>query len=136
LGLLQHDCFTWQLLGTRFVEVPEVDAGSRLVNQTVHAWLSRVSPEQRQRFVETLFDLLEASGATTVKELLHDIPGRLPAVLKALQKVDFETAKMIITLWGQFVHLGASNVIELIRQRITPDNTEHLQGDTNHGTES
>ncbi len=136
VSLLQHDSFTWQVLGTDFIAVTELDVSSQLVDQTVHAWLSQVSKEQRKVFIDTIFDILEASGATTVKELLHDIPGRLPAVLKALQKVDFETAKMIITLWGQFVHLGASNVIELIRQRITPDNTEHLQGDTNHGTES
>ena len=136
VSLLQHDSFTWQVLGTDFIAVTELDVSSQLVDQTVHAWLSQVSKEQRKVFIDTIFDILEASGATTVKELLHDIPGRLPAVLKALQKVDFETAKMIITLWGQFVHLGASNVIELIRQRITPDNTEHLQGDTNHGPES
>ena len=49
------------------------------------------------------------------------MPGRLPAVLKALQKVDFETARMVITLLGQFVHIGATNVLELLRQRITPD---------------
>ena len=75
-------------------------------------------------FVSTIFDILEATGANTVKELLRDVPGRVPAVLKALQKVDFETAKMIVTLWGQFVQIGASNIIELVRQRITPDNNE------------
>ena len=54
--------------------------------------------------------------------------------VQALQKVDFETAKMIVTLWGQFVQIGATNIVELVRQRINPDNNE--QGDTNHGTES
>ena len=136
VSLLQHDSFTWQVLGTHFIAVTELDVSSQLVDQTVHAWLSRVSPEQRKVFVDTIFNILEASGATTVKELLQDIPSRLPAVLKALQKVDFDTARMVITLWGQFVHLGATNVIELLRQRITPDNFEHVQGDTNHGTES
>lgn len=134
VSLLQHDSFTWQVLGTDFIAVTELDVSSQLVDQTVHAWLSQVSKEQRQVFVSTIFDILEASGATTVKELLRDIPGRLPAVLKALQKVDFETAKMIITLWGQFVHLGASNILGLLRQRLTPDTT--IQGDTPNGTES
>ena len=136
VGLYQHDSFTWQVLGTDFIAVTELDVSSQLVDQTVHAWLSQVNPEQRKVFIDTIFDILEASGANTVKELLRDIPGRLPAVLKALQKVDFETAKMIIALWGQFVQIGASNILGLLRQRLTPDNTEHLQGDTNHGTES
>lgn len=135
VGLLQHDSFTWQVLGTGFIAVTELDVSSQLVDQTVHAWLSRVSPEQRRTFVNTVFDILEATGANTVKELLKDVPGRVPAILKALQKVDFETAKMIITLWGQFVTIGATNIIELVRQRINANN-QHLQGDTNHGTES
>ena len=134
MGLYQHDSFTWQVLGTDFIAVTELDVGSQLVDHTVHAWLSKVSPEQRKVFINTIFDILEATGANTVKELLRDAPGRVPEILRALQKVDFETAKMIITLWGQFVHIGAANIIELVRQRLTPDNNE--QGDTDHGTES
>lgn len=136
VGLLQHDSFTWQVLGTSFIPVTEVDVSSQLVDQTVHAWLSQVSPEKRRIFVNTIFDVLEASGANTVKELVRNIPSRLPAVLKALQQVDAETARMVLTLWGQFVTIGATNIIELVRQRLTPDNTEHIQGDATHGTES
>ena len=134
IALYQHDLFTWQVLGTDFIALTELDVSSQLVDQTVHEWLSRTSPDKRRVFVNTIFDILEASGASTVKELLHDVPGRVPAILKALQKVDFETARMITTLLAQFVTIGATNVAELLRQRITPDNTE--QGDIHHGTES
>ena len=134
ISLLQHDAFTWQVLGTDFVAVTELDVSSQLVDQTVHAWLSRISPEKRKVFINTIFDLLEATGANTVKELFKDAPGHLPDILKALQKVDFETAKMIITLWGQFVQISATNIIELVRQRLTSDHTE--QGETEHGTEA
>lgn len=136
IGLLQHDSFTWQVLGTDFIAVTELDVGSQLVDHTVHEWLSKVTPDKRKIFIDTIFDILEATGANTVKELLKDVPGRVPAILKALQKVDFETAKMVVTLWGQFVQIGATNIFELVRQRISPDYTEHLQGDTNHGTQS
>ena len=122
--------------GTDFIAVTELDVSSQLVDHTVHEWLSRVSKEQRKLFIDTIFDILEASGAATIKELLRDVPRHAPAILKALQKVDLETAKMVISLWGQFVHIGATNIIELVRQRLTPDNTEHIQGDATHGTES
>ena len=136
IALMQHDSFTWQVLGTDFIAVTELDVSSQLVDQTVHAWLSRVSKEQRRVFVNTIFDLLEATGATTVKELLKDVPGRGTAILKALAKVDFETAKMIVTLWGRFVSIGATNIIDYIRQRIESNENEHLQGDADHGTEA
>ena len=135
VGLYQHDSFTWQVLGTGFIAVTELDVSSQLVDQTVHAWLSKVTPEKRRVFVNTIFDVLEATGASTIKELHHNIPGRLPAVLKALQKVDAETARMVLALWGQFVTIGASNIAGLFRQRMTHVPTEHLQGDVSHGTE-
>ena len=132
LGLLQHDTFTWQVLGTRFVEAPEVDVSSQLVNQTVHTWLSRVTPDQRRRFVDTLFDLLEATGATTMKQLMTDVPGRAAAVLKALQKVDFDTARMIITLLGEFMSIGAQNILGLIRARTADAPPAITEGDAPH----
>lgn len=136
LGLLQHDTFTWQVLGTRFIEAPEVDVGSQLVNQTVHTWLSQVTPDKRRRFVETLFDLLEATGASTMKELLTDVPGRAAGLLKALQKVDFETARMIVTLLAQFMSIGAQNVLGLLRTRILEEKPlpllETTEGDAPH----
>lgn len=119
-GLLQHDPFTWQVLGTGFVTVPEVDVSSQVVDQTVHAWLAKVTPEQRRRFVETLFGLLEATGATTMRELLRDVPGRVSAIIRALARVDFDTARMILSLLGQFVTIGTQNVLELIRLRLSP----------------
>jgi len=132
LGLLQHDTFTWQMLGTRFLEAPEVDVSSQLVNQTVHAWLSRVTPDQRRRFVDTLFDLLEATGATTMKELMTDVPGRAAGVLKALQKVDFDTALMIATLLGDFVSIGAQNILGLLRARRETPQPAITEGELPH----
>ncbi len=129
LGLLQHDTFTWQVLGTRFVEVPDVDVGSQLVNQTVHTWLSRVTPDERRRFVDTLFDLLEATGAMTMKELMTDVPGRAAGILKALQKVDFDTARMIVTLLGEFMVIGTQNILGLLRSR-SAEQPVITEGDT------
>jgi len=48
MGLLQHDSFTWQVLGTDFIAVTELDVSAQLVDQTVHTWLSQVSPEKRR----------------------------------------------------------------------------------------
>ena len=121
VSLLQHDSFTWQALGTGFIAVTELDVSSQLVDHTVHAWLAKVTPEKRKVFVDTVFDVLEATGASTVKDLYKDVPGHMPALLKALQKLDFETARMVMSLLGQFVQIGATNIAELLRQRVSPD---------------
>lgn len=132
VGLLQHNGFTWQVLGTSFVAVTELDVSSQVVDQTVHAWLSRVSPEQRRRFVSTIFSILESTGANTTTELIQHAPEMLPAIHKALQGLDLETARMVVSLCGQFMHIGASNIRDLLRQRIQSESNETKQGDTSH----
>ncbi len=133
LSLLQHDSFSWQVLGTALLTATELDVSSQLVDQTVHAWLSKVSREERRVFVDTVFDILESAGASTVKELLRDVPDRVPAILKALSRVDAQTGKMILSLMGQFVSIGANNIIELVRQRLgSPDEPRATQGDADH----
>lgn len=132
VGLMQHNAFTWQVLGTAFVAVTELDVSSQVVDHTVHAWLSRVSPEERRRFVSTIFGVLEATGANTTRELLQNAPELLPAIRKALQGTDRETTRMIFSLWGQFVQLGASSILDLLRQRLLPETNDMIQGETNH----
>jgi ribosomal 50S subunit-recycling heat shock protein len=58
------------LLAVAKNDTAHVVLASQLVDHTVHEWLSRVSKEQRKLFIDTLFDILEASGANTIKELL------------------------------------------------------------------
>ena len=130
-GFMQHDSLTWQVLGTHFLTLPELDVSSQLVDQTVHAWLSQVSKEQRRLLVNTIFDILEATGATTIPELLRDIPLHLPAIIKALMQVDFEITRMILSLFGQFLSIGTGNVIGLIRQRLKSED-DNIQGDAAH----
>ena len=117
VSVLQHDCFSWQVLGRDFIRVTEVDVASQLVDQTVHAWLAQITPEQRRRFVDTFFDLLEATGATTMKDLVRNVPANAAAILRALPRVDLDTAKMIVSLLHRLVSIGAQNVAELVRQR-------------------
>ena len=106
VSLLQHDPFSWQLVGRRFLEVEQVDRASQVVDQTVHEWLKQISPEERQFFVKTLFDLLESGNASNVNGLLADLPAILGASLKAKPSTVWTMGQMI----GRLVKIGAGNV--------------------------
>lgn len=113
LGLLQHDPFSWQLVGRRFLEVEQVDKASQVVDETVHEWLRQSSPEERKIFVNTLFDLLESGSATNVNGLLGD----LPAILGASVRMSPSTARTMGQMIGRLVKIGAGNVREMIAPR-------------------
>ncbi|MBQ8654792.1 MAG: DUF2974 domain-containing protein [Clostridia bacterium] len=113
-GFRQHDAFTWQLIGPRFEELSEVDAGSRLINETVHEWLRTVSPQQRRTFVNTLFDVLEASGASTLRDLKADRVRSALGMIAAGRELDGETLRMMGYLVGSFLTIGMGNLWDAI----------------------
>lgn len=110
VGILQHDPFTWQLAGKRFLEAEGVGRVSRVVDQTVHEWLKQVSSEERELFVNTLFDILESGQATEVKDLLSELPTLLGATRHLSPTTVWTMAQMI----GRLVKIGAGNARDMI----------------------
>lgn len=134
-SLLQHDPFTWQLTGPRFEELGEVDRGSQLIDQTLHEWLQQASREQRRVFVDTVFDVIEATGASTLAELSADKLRSAVAIITASREVDPVTLRMIGQLIGKFLTIGMGNLWDAVKQRpraLIEDIIEHTGG-MNHG---
>lgn len=127
LGLLQHDPFSWQVAGKRFLEVEQVDRASQVVDQTVHEWLRQLSGEERQLFVNTLFDLLESGKASDMNGLLHD----LPAILGATRRLDPATMLTMAAMIGRLLKIGAGNVREIL----TTQNRQTLPAEAENGGE-
>lgn len=106
-AIMQHDANTWQLVGNHFVEVEGRDSMSILADKTIRGWLSGLSLEDRKVFINTVFDVLDSSGATCVSEFNASLLTHLPKIMKALgglskeqsenmRKVIFDLAKSYI----------------------------------------
>ncbi|MBQ6173355.1 MAG: DUF2974 domain-containing protein [Clostridia bacterium] len=80
-GLRQHDPFTWRTEGTELEYTGETSFSSRIAEQTVREGLSRLSPEERRRIVDRLFEIAEASGAHTTAELRGKLLTEIPRLL-------------------------------------------------------
>ncbi len=115
-GIMQHDPFSWELLGRDFCYAEGLDKRSMLVNQTVHQWLAQCSKEQRRQFVDGIFTLLATTKRVNLKDVVKDIPGSLTAVTQ----VDRESAKMVAVLLGKLAAIGAENTLDMIRQNHLP----------------
>ena len=61
-GIMQHDLYTWQVLGDKFIR-DEFTNSSEFIDHTISDWLKAVSPEQREKFIDTLFEVLNATEA-------------------------------------------------------------------------
>ncbi len=119
VSILQHDAFTWQVRGTGFEELRQVDTASRIMDETLHAWLQNAGPEQRRCFVDAIFEILNATHAETIAEMGNEKFRSALSMLQATRDMDPETRRMFNHLIGEFLRLGAGNVWELISSKVS-----------------
>jgi len=94
-GLMQHNPFSWQLNGPKFLEVESLSKESILIDKTIHEWLKEMTLEQRENFVDALFEILTSSKATTLTELAENWTRNPIHALKAVLSLD-ETTRHIV----------------------------------------
>ena len=82
VGLLQHDPYTWDVLGKEFVQVEEITEGSQFVDATIKTWFADMTNQERGQLVDVMYALLGSGGAENVYELLH--PRNLKTYIKTL----------------------------------------------------
>lgn len=68
-GVMQHDPLSWTLMGNRFDKVESLDKTSILFNEKFNKWIEEIEPLCFEIFVETLFEVIHATGATTNSEI-------------------------------------------------------------------
>ena len=101
IGALQHDPYNWTALGNDFIRCEEVTSGSRILDLTFKSWLERLSNEQREEFVDAIYQLLVENEFHSLKDMQN--PRGVYAILKSLAHEDEETLLMLTRTIGQLV---------------------------------
>ena len=87
IGLMQHDPYSWLIMGAGFLPVEELTADSRFLDRTFKNWLSQMSNEERSEFFDTVFELLGSTGAEYAGEIIR--PQNVRAYLKTLKTNEY-----------------------------------------------
>ncbi len=95
VGLFQHDPFSWSVKGPSFVHLDDLSRQGKRHDEVLRRWLSGISKEERRKFTETLFGLLQSTGAKTLTDLSTDQITKLTAAMKTFKGLDKETKEML-----------------------------------------
>lgn len=82
VSLLQHDFYSWRLMGKAFIRMEDITADSRFLDLTIKNWIAQMSPQERNVLVDTLFGLLESGEVSNAMDIFH--PRNIRHYLKAL----------------------------------------------------
>ncbi|SPT52819.1 Protein of uncharacterised function (DUF2974) [Actinomyces bovis] len=106
----QHDPFSWVVEGCDFAYLDSLAPSARLVSSTVSAWLRSRSAEERERFINTLYAVLETAGAQSTQDLREGSWRNAPAVARAFAGLDPETRSFTLQTLAALLPLGIKAV--------------------------
>ena len=90
LSLFQHDPYTWMVEDNGFKEASKLTSEALRFNRKIDAALATMEGEERRIFVDTLFEIVSATGASDTDDLLKHLHRTLPSSLKAYSKLSDE----------------------------------------------
>lgn len=109
VGIMQHDPYNWEVMGKDFVLSEELTPDSRFIDKTFDAWLSGMTNEERNEFVDTVFDLVMTPDAIRPIDILR--PQNILTYFKTLQ-MDEERRKAIGTELSKLVGAAKQSMIK------------------------
>ena len=95
-GLLQHDGYSWEVMGNDFVYTTERTAFGKRTEAVVDRFVSATSPERRRRFSEALFSILEASEQDTVSGILGGKRQSLKSIMSAYADLPDDVRTLLV----------------------------------------
>lgn len=109
-SLFQHMALHWQVEGQAFLPAKRITFPSQLLNRTLKKWLDRLTEREKERLIDLLFSLMEATGARRIEELGQKSIRRLARSIRALAGFSWKDKKMllrviVLLVWAWHVSL-------------------------------
>lgn len=112
-GLLQHDGFSWEVLGPGFVYLVDVDDESRMIDMTLKNTLNAMTLDQREQFTNVFFEILSANNNRTLDEIHKDGIKSLISMRKSFNSLDKVTKKAIFDIVSMMFSEGINSFREV-----------------------
>ena len=106
----QHDAMNWQIMGTSFVNEAEFADESKLFYTAFNEWIDKLNTKQKKNFVETMFCILEASGAKTNNDIEKDALKATAKMLAAYAEMGHTKRKELRTILSMFKDVIADDI--------------------------
>ncbi len=129
-GVMQHNPYTWNILGQHFVAAERRDPFSVFIDETMARWIETLNDEQKQTLITAIFDSLEASGVSTVNDLKTGNLATYNAILQAIKKLDPSMQSEVADAMRKLALAGRDVLHEEIQKKLEaliPNNTPELR---------
>lgn len=92
-GIFQHDPFSWEVMGTEFIEVDDISARAYKLDHTLSDFLVAMNAEQKRELIDSLFGVLMNTGAKTLSDISFK---EMPAIIKNFHEEENENKQLVL----------------------------------------
>lgn len=82
VSLLQHEIYSWEVMGRDFILMEQITEDSRFLNLTIKNWVGQMTNAERNDLVDALFGVLASGEVETAVDIFH--PKNLRHYIKAV----------------------------------------------------
>lgn len=111
----QHAPTHWTVNDGNFVTLDKLGSEARIISNTLNSWYNMYESEQRELFIDSVYELFRAADADTWKEFSEDRPGNALAVASALAKLPAEMRSTIFGMIRDVAPIFGSEAAERLR---------------------
>lgn len=121
-GVMQHDGFSWEVVGPSFVYCPEISNFAAGMDKSIKGWLAQVEGEQRQQVIDDLFAVLEVTQAATLTELQDGGLKNIRIIMKEIEEMDSDSKGVLQNFFKEIVQnipqmLGIKEILSSIKKK-------------------
>lgn len=99
-AVMQHDALTWQIMGSDFDKADDFKDESKFFYRAFNDWVDGLTSDQTKKFVNALWDVIEASGVKTNNDLQDNAISCTAKMIVKLSSLDRETKKEVHQILG------------------------------------
>lgn len=132
-GLLQHDPYTWLVEEDAFVRAKDIDKGMKFMDGALNEWILSMDDGQIHSFVDTLYEVVSASEATTLMDFTADWKKSMAAVMGAAKGLDGETASMMRKVVASLFEIAGGRAKGELQEKAAEGRKKWEEGMQKHG---
>lgn len=95
-GLHQHDMYSWEILGRRFIHLGTVTGGSRFVDSALKGWIAQMTPEQFELFADAIYKAMADTNAKTLHEMRENLFDTVISIVRSVGGMDDATRRAVL----------------------------------------
>ena len=116
-GIMQHDVYSWQVLGNKFIILREITNGSKFIDKTIKNWLEGLDLQTRQQVIDIVFEIINSTNAKKVADLKFSVMKNAKMILSSYKHLESENKKMIIATITALLEIVKNNAMEEVHKK-------------------